>query len=70
MNSSVLGKDDYKSLHTVRWTEEEACFVTIDTGASVNIARTDITAGLQERTPPTTCALLTVKEDTLPMLKL
>jgi hypothetical protein len=58
---SVLGKDGHESLHTVRRTELEACIVTIDTGASVNIDRPDITARLLERTPPTKCALQTVK---------
>jgi hypothetical protein len=67
---SVLGMDGHKNLHAVRRIGEKACAVTIDTEASVNIAKPDITARLPERTPPTKCALQTVKRRHLPILKL
>jgi hypothetical protein len=43
--------------------------VTIDTGGSVTIARTDIVAGKPERRPSRTYVLQTASEETLPVLK-
>jgi hypothetical protein len=46
---NVLAKWTEDSLIADGWIQERPCRVTIDTGASVTIARPDIVAGLPER---------------------
>jgi len=43
--------------------------VTIDTGASVTIARPDIVAGIPERKPSRAYVLQTASGETIPVLK-
>lgn len=49
---SLLNKDGCNSLHTKGQIGDKSYIVTIDTGATVTIARPDITAELPERDPP------------------
>jgi hypothetical protein len=64
---SVL-KDDHDSLHAEGWIGGKACLATIDTGASVMLARPNIAAGLPKRERPMKSDLQTSLGDS-PRLK-
>ena len=51
------------------WIQGKPCQVTIDTGASVTIARPDIVAGKPERRPGRTYVLQTASRETPRLLK-
>jgi hypothetical protein len=48
---------------------DKPCIVTVDTGASVSIARPDIVAGLPERDVPKKACVRSISGQTLPILK-
>jgi hypothetical protein len=66
---SVSDKRGCDSLHAEGQIGEKAYLVTVDTRASVRIARLGITAGLPKRVPHTQCALQTASRETLLILK-
>jgi predicted aspartyl protease len=51
------------------WIQEKPCRVTIDTGASVTVARPDIVAGLPERELSRPYVLQTASGETIPVMK-
>jgi hypothetical protein len=51
------------------WIQERPCRVTIDTGASVTVARPDIVAGLPERELSRLYVLQTASGETIPVVK-
>jgi predicted aspartyl protease len=51
------------------WIQGKPCRVTIDTGASVTIARPNMVAGQPERKPSRTHVLQTASGETIPVLK-
>jgi hypothetical protein len=51
------------------WIQERPCRVTIDTGASVTIARPDIVAALPERKLNLSYVLRTASGETIPVMR-
>jgi hypothetical protein len=51
------------------WVQEKPCRVTIDTGASATVARSDIVAGLPERELSRPYVLQTASGETIPVVK-
>jgi hypothetical protein len=65
----VLAKWAKGSLTADSWIQEKPCRVTIDTGASVTVARPDIVAGLPERELSRPYVLQTAFCETIPVVK-
>jgi hypothetical protein len=65
----VLGKWTQDSLIADAWIKERPCRLTIDTEASVTIARPDIVAGLPERKPNLSYDLSTASGETIPVMR-
>jgi hypothetical protein len=65
----VLTKWTEDSLLADGWIQERPCRVTIDTGASVSIARPDIVAGLPERKPSLSYVLRTASGETIQVMR-
>jgi hypothetical protein len=66
---SLLDKDSHNSLKVEGQIGDKSCLVTVDTRASVTIARPDIRAGLPQKDPPMKCILQMASGETLPILK-
>ena len=66
---NVLGRGDTDSLVAEGRIQGKPCRVTIDTGASVTIARPDIVAGQPERRPSRAYVLQTASGETIPVIK-
>jgi hypothetical protein len=65
----MLAKRNDDSLYVKGRIGDRPCLMTIDTGASITIARPDITAGLPETKPSWLYVLQMVSGKTLPVLK-
>jgi hypothetical protein len=65
----VLAKWAEDSLIADGWLQERPCRVTIDTGASVTIARPDIVVGLPEGKPNLSFVLRTASGETIPVMR-
>jgi hypothetical protein len=65
----VLAKWTQDSLIADGWIQERPCRVTIDTRASVSIARPNIVAGLPERKPNLLYVLRTTSGETIPVMR-
>jgi predicted aspartyl protease len=65
----VLAKWAKGSLTADGWIQEKPCRVTIDTGASVTIARPDIVEGLPEKELSRPYVLQTASGETIPVVK-
>jgi hypothetical protein len=65
---NVLAKGPEDRLIADGWIQEKPCFVTIDAGAFVTVARPDIVVGLPER-QPSRQYVLQVSGQTIPIVK-
>jgi hypothetical protein len=65
----MLAKWANRSLTADGWIQEKPCRVTIDTGASVTVARPDIVAGLAERKLSRPYVLQTASGETIPVVE-
>jgi hypothetical protein len=65
----VLSKGRNDSLIAESWIQEKPCHVTIDTEASLTIARPDIVAGQPKRQPSRPYVLQMASRETFPVLK-
>jgi hypothetical protein len=66
---NIIAEKDNNALFAHSWIDAKSCLVTIDTGASVTVARPDIAIGLTERDRPTQFALQTTLGENIHILK-
>jgi len=66
---NALGQGPHGSLIVEGWIQGRPCRVTIDTGASVTIARPDMVTGHLEMKPSRAYVLQTASGETIPLLK-
>jgi predicted aspartyl protease len=68
-NETPVWKVTHSNLKAMGWIGDKPCIMTVDTGASVTIARPDIVAGLPEREAPKNATLRTISGQPVPILK-
>jgi hypothetical protein len=66
---NVLAKGPEDRLIADGWIQEKPCFVTMDAGAFVTVARPDIVVGLPERQPSRQYILQVLSGQTIPIVK-